>query len=117
MLPRHLKSEYKLLLREFQAGKKLSPLDAAEFLHIHLRNARAYCNLLHAHHQVYVVRWIKKHQGPAMPVYAYDLLGDAEDAEYPPPLNGAEQKRRQRLAAKFREERNQNEYLTISSKA
>lgn len=103
MLPRHLKSEYKLLLAAFKEGKKISPKDAAELLHIHLRNARAYCNLLHTHHQIYVVRWIKKLQGPAMPVYAYDLLGDAEDEPYPPPMTNTEHMRKSRLAAKFKQ--------------
>ena len=97
---RLLSAESKLLLQAFRAGSKFYFKDAAAYLGISPRNARAHLNVLKAAGHLRVFRWIKQQRGPATPLYCIKFDEDEEDAVYPAALTEAEQKRNYRSRMK-----------------
>lgn len=77
--------------------KALSAYELSSMFSIHLRNTRPYLKLLHEEKRIYVSRWVKRKNGPAVPYFSLNPYGDLEDAEYPKALTQAEIKRRTRL--------------------
>lgn len=86
--------------RLFLSSIMKSPCPASDLAieySISLRNTRPYLQILHEQKSIYICSYIKKLQGPAVPVYAYNKGGEFEDIEYPKPLTGAESMARRRL--------------------
>lgn len=100
MNPREDQPYLALFIKHILRTGPSSAYDLSAAFSLSIRNTRVYCKMLHNDKKIYICSYIKKMQGPAIPVYALNPLGDLEDIEYPKPLTAAQSKRRQRLLVK-----------------
>lgn len=90
MRQRKEQSNLVLIRRLFLPKAALTAYQVAEFVGLTVRNTRPYLKILHEGKEIYIVRYVKKLNGPAIPVYSVDTYKDAEDAPYPRAKSGAE---------------------------
>lgn len=93
-VPIPLTNHMRRLRAAFEAGQELSAHDAEEIAHLHIRRVREYLKYLHAHGEIHIDRWDRRHkQGPWHPVYAG---GPGKDALRPTGKTNAEMMRNYR---------------------
>lgn len=79
-----------LIVRFLKEKRGLTSYQLAELLGITVRNVRPYMKILHAQKKVFIEGWKKKRNGPLIPIWRLDEIGDCEDEPYPKTLKPVE---------------------------
>jgi predicted ArsR family transcriptional regulator len=82
-----------LIVRFLKEKGGLTSYQLAEQLGLNVRNVRPYMKILHTQNKVFIEGWKKRSNGPLIPIWRLDEIGDCEDEPYPKALTPAERVR------------------------
>ena len=82
-----------LIVRFLKEKGGLTSYQLAELLGLNVRNVRPYMKILHAERKVFIEGYKKQSNGPLIPIWRLDEIGDCEDEPYPKALTPAERVR------------------------